>query len=60
MKPLADICLSDQDIERLAVLRGGCSCHISPLCRAHTDPLDAEEAEALGLLGSDELVDVPY
>ncbi len=40
----------DEDLIRdLIALRGGCSCHISPPCRACCDPLTVDEAINLGI-----------
>lgn len=44
--------LSDEQEKELVAYRGGCSCHISPPCHAHSEPLTEEEAEYLGLLPS--------
>lgn len=42
--------LTDEQEARLVEYRGGCSCHLSPPCAAHSDPLTLDEAEWLGLL----------
>jgi uncharacterized protein (DUF779 family) len=43
--------LTDDQIEELMESRGGCSCHDSPPCPAHSDPLTLEEALELGFIG---------
>lgn len=47
---LKDIQLNDEQGEALVAMRGGCSCHLSPPCSNHVDPLTMEEADELGLL----------
>jgi len=34
--------------EKLAEIRGGCSCHLNPPCGNHSDPITEDEAEELG------------
>lgn len=39
--------LTDDEVERLVEMRGGCSCHVRPPCGAHTDPVTEEELAEL-------------
>lgn len=48
--------LTDEEYEALIELRGGCSCHISPPCPAHSERISWEECEDLG---TDPLRDKP-
>lgn len=41
--------LTDEEYEQLIELRGGCSCHISPPCFAHSEKLTWDECEDLGI-----------
>lgn len=45
--------LSDDDLESLVKYRGGCSCHLSPPCHNHVEPVTMEEAIYLGLVEED-------
>lgn len=40
--------LSDSERDQLLMFRGGCTCFLSPPCRACTEPMTFEEAEILG------------
>lgn len=42
--------LSDEQREQLVEARGGCSCHRSPPCWAHSEELTEEEALDMGFI----------
>ena len=48
--------LTDHERERLVDMRGGCSCHLSPPCPAHSDPVTDAELDEL----RDEIVDAEF
>ena len=52
--------LSDEETAELLVYRGGCSCHRSPPCSAHSEPLTMVEAIALGFVEVEDQYDSTY
>jgi predicted Zn finger-like uncharacterized protein len=52
--------LSDEENAELLVYRGGCSCHRSPPCSAHSDPLTMTEAIVLGFVEVEDQSDSTY
>jgi hypothetical protein len=47
----AEVELSDEAQDALIEMRGGCSCHLSPPCGNHSDPLTDEEIGRLREMG---------